>query len=246
MEVEMSRKKRHASRPGESRSNLVSLLGRLDGHFGRCAALAAAGVGGGMIAAPQNADASIIYSGVISLPIQPTINGLYLNLATYPAPGSINEPGNTGGSTVPGWDINPYIGTGQPVFYGAAPNYNFVPDASISTKVAALSFGALIDITTATGTGQTGNNGSLFPTSGPGAYYGFRFRNEALGNQVENGWARVTVPSTGTPGTLFEYAYENTGASITAGAVPEPGSISLLALGAVGLLARRRRMNTAA
>jgi hypothetical protein len=46
---------------------------------------------------------------------------------------------------------------------------------------------------------------------------------------------------TTTTGTLFEYAYDNTGAGILTGAVPAPGSIALLALGAVGLTGRRRK-----
>jgi hypothetical protein len=41
---------------------------------------------------------------------------------------------------------------------------------------------------------------------------------------------------------VFGYAVESTpGKSIRAGQVPEPSSLSLLALGAIGVLARRRR-----
>jgi hypothetical protein len=37
------------------------------------------------------------------------------------------------------------------------------------------------------------------------------------------------------------YAYENNGEPITAGAVPEPAGLALLALGAPALLRRRQR-----
>src|ERR1044071_173062 len=90
-----------------SKSKLGLFVSQLDQHFGKCAVLAAAGVGGGMMAAPQAADASIVYSGTVSIPTPTTTNGLYINIVT----GQINEPGNTGGSTVPGWDLNIYSGT---------------------------------------------------------------------------------------------------------------------------------------
>ena len=41
--------------------------------------------------------------------------------------------------------------------------------------------------------------------------------------------------------TLDEYAYDTAGESLTAGQVPEPGSLAWLALGGAGLLAWRQR-----
>jgi len=55
------------------------------------------------------------------------------------------------------------------------------------------------------------------------------------------GWALVTFQNNDGVGTLHEWAYDDTGAAIEVGAIPEPSVYGLLALGAAGLLMRRRR-----
>jgi len=56
------------------------------------------------------------------------------------------------------------------------------------------------------------------------------------------GWADVTVPWLGTEATLHRFAYETTpGEEILAGEIPEPTSVALLALGATGVLAARKK-----
>jgi hypothetical protein len=61
------------------------------------------------------------------------------------------------------------------------------------------------------------------------------------------GWADVTLnnldgTTNGLPVyTLHGFAYDDTGAPIAAGAIPEPSSIALLAAGAAGVLALKRR-----
>ena len=87
---------------------------------------------------------------------------------------------------------------------------------------------------------------------GESGFIGFRFDG---GNEF--GWARLTFNDSGvanTPGgntfTIEEYAFSENGASITVGqtesvVVPEPTSLGLLALGAVGVLANRRRKTVA-
>jgi hypothetical protein len=58
---------------------------------------------------------------------------------------------------------------------------------------------------------------------------------------VHAGWARIQVPSR-REAVIFDYAYETTpGVPIIAGAVPEPPSLVLLAAGAAGLAALRRK-----
>ena len=44
--------------------------------------------------------------------------------------------------------------------------------------------------------------------------------------------------------TLIDYAFTDPGETLVAGQVPEPGSLGLLALGAVGLFAWRKQRAT--
>lgn len=79
-------------------------------------------------------------------------------------------------------------------------------------------------------------------------FIGFRFNG---GSGMQYGWAQINM-NEGVPGnsfTLIDFAYGDLGDLITAGqtAIPEPGSLGLLALGGLGLVAwRRHRGNTAA
>jgi len=76
------------------------------------------------------------------------------------------------------------------------------------------------------------------------AFIGFRFN---AGGGMEFGWARITMD--GAPGnsfTVVDYAWGDPGTQIATGQIPEPGSLALLAIGAVGLLAwRKQRSKTA-
>ena len=99
-------------------------------------------------------------------------------------------------------------------------------------------------ITTAGGYSNVGQSISgEFPADGAGIA-GFAFQ---IGGQDHLGWIRLAIesdPTSGQPIALeaLEWAYESTpGESIAAGAVPEPTGIGLLAAGAAGVAALRRR-----
>jgi hypothetical protein len=103
--------------------------------------------------------------------------------------------------------------------------------------------------------------GNFFPSygswlPGPGGASGFLGIQFELSGNTHHGWANITVnPDFST--TLHSFAYEacpdedihigstSGGATCDAGAVPEPHSAALMALGAAGIVALRRRRKIA-
>jgi hypothetical protein len=74
-------------------------------------------------------------------------------------------------------------------------------------------------------------------------FVGFRFD---IGGNVRYGWLDVEVRGSGSAANsggifFFGAAYDDTGAPIAAGAVPGPGTLGALALGAAACLRRSRR-----
>ena len=211
-----------------------TLLNRVDTRLAACAAAAA----GAAIAAPS-AEATIIWSGPVSINVPSTTSGIYLNVVTgvfAPTPGG-----------APGWDLNPWSSSSLEIWgnNSASPNDgvldNFTGGAAAS--VDNLPAGAVID-----GTWNYGRSDTTVETTGPTAFnlsssnniFGFRFLNESTG-VYDFGWARISLASTlgGQPRAIVEYAYENTGVGIAAGAVPEPSTLALLGVMAAGALGVR-------
>ncbi|CAN5386861.1 hypothetical protein BH09PLA1_BH09PLA1_23580 [soil metagenome] len=232
---------------GVSTSETTLLSKAIDKRLMACAAAAAAAVG-----VANQAEAAVVYSGTQNIAIPATVAGSYFNLIT-----------GTGGTTsaFAGWDINPYRGTAQG---GSTRMYlkqtagqlsRVVVNLAADNGALPLAFGDTIDGTRT----LSGVNSFLITTTGAAGsaqaggtvFFGVQFWNETTLAQ-NFGWVRMNlitpVPAVNsTLMTLVDWAYDNTGAGITAGAgVPEPGSLGLLAAGAVGLLSWRRRSTKAA
>lgn len=141
-------------------------------------------------------------------------------------------------------------GAGSGVFRLGAP---FLNQAFLASEGATVGAGggaqAFANINLGTAYGSNSGNDAF---SGSSKYLLFNFDNAGTRNY---GWIELTMTTTGFnegksnySATLGDWAYDNSGAQITAGAVPEPSTLSLiggaLVAGAVGL--RRLRKQRAA
>jgi len=116
-----------------------------------------------------------------------------------------------------------------------------------------LDVGTTIDVSTAfsSGFGASGQINSHMTgettgfTSGEQGYIGFSLIiDDPLnpGNPLlVYGWALVTLYDNNNVGTLHAWAYDDSGAAILVGAIPEPFTALLGGLGLLALLRRRRR-----
>ena len=218
-----------------STSSLTSLSPALDSRLGRhflaCSATAVCVAG---VAAPQTAGAAVVYSGIQNLAL-PGVGGgqLYLDFVSGATLPSI--PGQTGVD----WDIAPY-GGGQT----NQSSYS-VTTVQLGADSANLAPGTTIDGSSSF-FGATGGIQTVGIPDMTTGIIGFKFNPAATdgfaGTTPTNyGWFRLEVNTT-TGGKIVDWAYESTpGASISAGAVPEPSALGFLAMGAAGLTGLRRR-----
>lgn len=201
-----------------------SLSRRLDSHLLTCSAV----VAGVTSFSATRAEAAIVYSGIVNAPIAPqaTNGGMYFD---FEVPGTISQ-----GATFANWDINPYA-SGSKIYI--AGNVRIVVDG---TNTALNLLGG-----TSIGPASLYNTSeAVFTTpiaAGSTGFVGFRFTSNNTGGTTPlYGWARLSPAASGN-GTTVDFAYETSGAAIAAGAVPEPSTLGLLALGSLGLTQMRRR-----
>ncbi len=218
------------------------LFGKADRILGRTATAVAVAAGAGVIGFPQSAQAQIVYSGVVSIPIPVNVDGVYINVVT-------NLTGTTGGTTA-GWDINPYSASTLQWFTPSATTHGVVsgfPGGSSATLVDNLPLATLVSGLSAFGSNQVSEatGATAFLLNSDDNYVGFRFVNEGAGGATNFGWMRIHLGASFTDAAraIIGYAYDNTGAGIPVGAVavPEPSSMALMSLGAAGLAVIRRR-----
>ena len=186
--------------------------------------------------AAASSHAAIIYSGLKDFSISTSYDGVYLDV----------DGGNLVGIDAAGWDINPFFG-GE----GIANSPAFQPvrtSAALYAPVVSLAPGETVGATSVFGSGFNGSGDPVSHVgtgigqfaSGIEAYLGFKLiTNESAGPYY--GWMRVVFSNTGAAGLIRDWAYDNSGDSITISAVPEVSYATLPLICAGSLILRRRR-----
>ncbi|QDT67750.1 PEP-CTERM motif protein [Planctomycetes bacterium MalM25] len=186
---------------------------------------------GAAVGAAGSADAAIVYSGVQDIPVG-QFGSQDLNLDGDAYNDILLKNYVFGGGNYQGAYVNFF--PGKVVGFSAGLNY-----------ASALAEGDLIDSTTTAGGPFSASlaYGAANPNaefnSADGAFIGLEFPINAVSHF---GWVRVTIDNAAGSFVINDWAYESEpGVGITAGAVPEPGSLGLLAAGAAGVAALRKR-----
>lgn len=180
-------------------------------------------------AAVQNADADILYSGILNIAVPADFTGVYLDIDGL----AFNTTGADADS-----DYNIWFSGGQwDTFH---PNGGTTTDqVNVDGFVDNLSFGDAVD---------GGTNTTLANITDAGGTAPFNTTNTGyIGVNVNGnlGWIQLAdVDADAGTLTVVDWAFEDSGGPITAGqtsSVPEPGSLAVLGLGGLVFLTRRRR-----
>ena len=165
-----------------------------------------------------------MYSGVVNFVAAVDIDGTYINVETQ-------QLTSGPGSSVPGWDVNPYSSGGGMNFFNSTGGGQMRYPGVTTGPAGNLALGTSIG---STGSFNTSTTGVTFGSAAGNWQYsaenliGFRF--VAAAGTTHYGWMRFLMGAPGSAGTamtrtVVDYGYESLAAtSILAGAgVPAPG-----------------------
>lgn len=203
----------------------------------RSGGIVSAGIGvAASLSAASVSHASYVYSGVVSINIPSSADGIFLNLTT----GSFG----TSRDAVTGWDLNIY-GVGTLMLAGQGDFGFMAAGGSSAALIDNLSFRTEIGSQASFTTGPLGietTGSTAFNFHSSQNLFGFRLRN-GVSEEYSYGWMRLQLAGAdfGQPKAIFEYLWHTEpGIWASAGFIPAPGALALLG-GLPALLACRRR-----
>jgi len=195
-------------------------------------------IAGGLaaLALASGAWAGFTYSGVVSIAVPTTADGLFINFS--------NGQFGTGRDSVKEWDINIFGASGLQ-FSGASGGGFMASAGSDSLLVDNLAFMTQIGSATPFAHGPLGietTGSTAFNANSSQNLVGFRFAGPS--GAYHYGWMRLQVGrlDSSEPRAIFEYLVSTTpGEWVNAGVIPAPGALAGIAAAGSMLVPRRRR-----
>lgn len=167
--------------------------------------------------------ATIIYSPIQNISVPLTPEGEYLRLDTGATAGTL--PGDW--ETAP-W-INPFFGgvavANSPLIRLVVTGPNQMLNLAPGTEIGA---GSNFEAGEGVSSTHVGSGAGQFQL-GVSGYVGFEFQT-TIGGPIYYGWFGIEINNTGA-GRIIDWAYDDSGAAIAAGFVPEPGAVPLCLAG---------------
>lgn len=186
-----------------------------------------------LILTAASSPAALVYSGYQNISISNTWDSVYVDV----------DQSGISPTQASGWDIDAFFG-GEA--FGNSANFQPVRQTvAVDSAILRVDLGAVIDGSRNYYHAEAGSSTHIGTApdqfaSGVTGYLGFQLvDNSAAGPFF--GWMRVNLSNTGEIGRILDWTYENSGAAITVGAIPEPTSFALAGLGCALLLLRRRK-----
>ena len=221
--------------------HFMSVSAGKDGDASKLVSLLA--LASGALAMPQTGHADIIFTDLSTNQISVGVNNSPAFTNTLPGTARLGF-----GASVRSVNVH-FITAGQKAGYvrlKTASSFVIPVGAGMTWDQVIVNAQGKTAVQSLVGSVATANPLGHKPNSFDHLYFPFIFKDSTVINSpTRYGWIEVSLSNpannSGPDVTIFGYAYDDTGAHLATGVVPEPASMTLLALGALALGAKGLR-----